>query len=151
MEDKIILERIYNAPIGVVWKAITDKAQLKKWYFDFSEDFKAEVGHQFEWNAGPPDGKQWLHHAKVEEVIPGRKFVHTWEYPGYTGTSVVSWELIPVDEYKTKLIFTHHFIVPFDPAEEALRRGNFVEGWNAMINKGLVEFLEKEMALFKTT
>ena len=28
------MERVYNAPVERVWSAITDKDQMKQWYFD---------------------------------------------------------------------------------------------------------------------
>lgn len=138
----IKLERIYNAPIAKVWAALTEKELLKKWYFDFSEGFKPEVGHEFDWWAGFPE-KQWLHRGKITEVIPGKKLAHTWEYPGYTGQSLVEWELTEFGKNQTKLNFTFRTLIPFDPKEEALKRKNFVEGWNHIIQVGLKEFVEQ--------
>ena len=43
MSDPIIVERTYNAPIEKVWNAITDREEMKKWYFELAE-FKAEPG-----------------------------------------------------------------------------------------------------------
>lgn len=143
--NSIILERIYNAPILMVWQAITDREQLKQWYFDFSEDFKLEIGHQFDWYAGPPEGKQWHHRGKILEIVEGKKLTHTWEYPGYSGTSTVIWELVKIDNKTTKLIFTHLFSVPFDINIEALQRKNFLEGWNHILNNSLVEFLNNKV------
>ena len=37
----IVLERVFNMPLSKVWKAITDKNEMKKWYFDLAE-FKAQ-------------------------------------------------------------------------------------------------------------
>jgi uncharacterized protein YndB with AHSA1/START domain len=44
--DPFVIERTYNAPIAKVWKALTDKNDMKQWYFDLSE-FKPEVGFEF--------------------------------------------------------------------------------------------------------
>jgi uncharacterized protein YndB with AHSA1/START domain len=137
------IERIYKATIQKVWKALTENELLKQWYFDFLGGFKAEVGHEFDWHAGPPDGEQWHHHGKIFEVVPGKKLVHSWEYPGYTGKANVIWELSEVDANTTKLNFTFEFAVPFDPTEEPLKRRNFVEGWKQIVNTGLKEFVEK--------
>ncbi len=41
--EPFVIERTYNAPISKVWKAITDKEEMKEWYFDLAE-FKPEVG-----------------------------------------------------------------------------------------------------------
>ncbi len=35
MENKpIVFERVLNASISKVWKALTDKDKMKNWYFD---------------------------------------------------------------------------------------------------------------------
>ncbi len=33
-DEPFIIERTYNAPVSKVWSAITDKDQMKQWYFD---------------------------------------------------------------------------------------------------------------------
>lgn len=142
-KDSIILEKVYNAPLEMVWKAITEREQMKLWYFELPKEFKAEVGSVFDWMGGPADGKQWLHRGKVVKVIENNLFSHTWEYPGYSGTSLVTWQLTAIDSNTTKLLFTHEFSIPFDANEEALRRENFVAGWDYIINTGLTEFLSK--------
>jgi len=47
--EPLIIERSYNASVEKVWQAITDKEQMKQWYFDVS-DFKPEVGFEFTFN-----------------------------------------------------------------------------------------------------
>ena len=42
------IEKTYNAPVSLVWQAITDRALMKEWYFDFADDFKLETGAVFE-------------------------------------------------------------------------------------------------------
>ncbi len=142
--DRFTLEKIYKAPIGLVWKAITDRAHIKQWSFDFPDGFKLEVGSQFDWYGGPPDGKQWLHRGKMMEIVEGKKLVHTWEYPGYIGSSRIIWELSKVDDSTTKVLFTHVFDIPFDPTEEALRRENFATGWDHILNISLPDFLKTQ-------
>ena len=46
-QDPFVIERTCNAPVEKVWKALTDKDQMKKWYFDLPA-FKAEKGFEFE-------------------------------------------------------------------------------------------------------
>jgi uncharacterized protein YndB with AHSA1/START domain len=139
--NSITLSRVYQAPIELIWKAITDMEEMKKWYFDFAGAFRLELGHEFEWYAGPAEGKQWLHRGKITEIIDGRKLAHTWEYPGYSGSSAVTWELTPVDDNSTRLVLTHEFTIPFDSAEEALRRENFDKGWTHILDIGLTEYV----------
>ena len=48
----LIFETICIAPVENIWKAITDKDEMKKWYFDFTE-FTAEIGFEFQFYGGP--------------------------------------------------------------------------------------------------
>lgn len=141
--ENIQIEKIYNAPIALVWQAITDRAMMKAWYFDFAEDFKLETGAVFEWRAGDTENNQWLHQGKMLEIIPEKTLVHSWEYPGYSGSSTVSWDLLKTDENKTKVTLTHEFTIPFDNNVPALRRENFEMGWNHIINISLQDYLNK--------
>jgi uncharacterized protein YndB with AHSA1/START domain len=47
----VIQEVVINASAAVVWKAITDKNEMKHWYFDL-EEFKPEVGFEFQFYGG---------------------------------------------------------------------------------------------------
>jgi uncharacterized protein YndB with AHSA1/START domain len=141
--DPIVIDKLYKAPANLVWQAITAREHTKQWYFDFPESFKLNVGQEFEWTAGEPGGKQWLHKGRMLEIIDGKKLVHSWEYPGYSGTSKVTWELSSEDNNTTRLNFSHEFTVPFDPNEPGFKRENFVAGWNHIINIALEEYLQK--------
>ena len=137
------IEKIYKAPVELVWQAITDPTMMKEWYFNFDEAFKLEPGAIFEWTAGDTEENQWLHRGKMLEIIPAEKLVHTWEYPGYSGTSTLSWNLLKVDDATTKIILIHEFTIPFDSNVAALRQENFEIGWNHIVNISLEEYLNK--------
>lgn len=49
--QSFVIERAFHAPIATVWQAITDKEQMKKWYFDLAE-FKPEVSFSFSFPGG---------------------------------------------------------------------------------------------------
>lgn len=142
MED-IVIEKNYAVPIATVWNAITNKDEMKQWYFNFGDDFKLEVAATFEWTATSPDCVDWLHKGTMLEIVPLQKLAHSWFYPGYSGSSVVSWELSEIDAANTKLALTHKFIEPFDEKTEALHRKSFVEGWTYIINNSLAEHIAK--------
>ncbi len=79
--DPIVIEPTLNASIEKVWKAITDKNQMKKWYFDLS-DFNPEPGFEFQF-VGGKDDKSYLHLCKITELVPGKKMQYSWRYEGY--------------------------------------------------------------------
>jgi uncharacterized protein YndB with AHSA1/START domain len=137
----IVLERVFNAPISKVWTAITDKDEMKQWYFDLAE-FRPEVGFEFEFTAGHEDGIQYRHLCEITEVIPGKKLTYSWRYDGYAGNSFVTFELFEKGS-QTLLRLTHTGLETFPQQNKDFAKGNFVEGWNHIINISLKEYLEK--------
>src|SRR5688572_12738870 len=106
------IERTYNAPVERVWKALTDKEEMKQWYFDLKE-FKPEVGFQFEFDGGP-DGKVYRHICVITEVVRNRRLAYTWRYEGYDGTSLVRFELFD-EGNQTRLKLSHDGLETFPP------------------------------------
>lgn len=141
--EPFIIERTYNAPVEKVWNAITDKSEMKQWYFDLAE-FKLEVGCEFQFYGGTKE-KQWLHLCKITEAVPKEKLTYTWKYDGYTGISYVTFELF-AEENKTRLKLTHAGLESF-PTDQVpeFKKENFVEGWTDLIGRSLKEFLEKSL------
>jgi len=137
------IERTFNASAAIVWKALTDKDDMKQWYFDLPE-FKPEVGCEFSFTAGPP-GKDYLHLCKVTDVIPGKKISYSWRYDGYEGNSFVSFELFAEGE-KTRLKLTHEGLETFPASNPDFAASNFAAGWTGFMDKALAGFLEKKMA-----
>lgn len=138
--EPFLIERTYSAPASKVWKAITDKNEMKQWYFDLSE-FKAEVGFEFQFYGGPPE-KQYLHLCKVTEVIDGKKLTYSWRYDSYEGISFVTFELFN-EGNKTRLILTHKGLESFPVDNLNFAKENFVKGWTHLINISLKGYLEK--------
>jgi uncharacterized protein YndB with AHSA1/START domain len=137
-----VIERIYNAPQATVWKAITNKEEMKQWYFKDLGHFKPEVGNEFEFSAGS-DHKQYLHKCKVTEVIENKKISYTWRYGGHAGNSLLTFELFP-EGAKTKLKLTHAGLETFPSATNAdFGKESFAGGWEYFIGKQLKAYLEK--------
>jgi uncharacterized protein YndB with AHSA1/START domain len=140
MEHKpIIVERVYNAPLSKVWKAITDKSEMKKWYFDLAE-FKPEVGFKFQFLGGTEDN-QYLHLCEITEVVPENILTYSWRYDGYEGNSFVTFELFE-EGNKTRLKLTHSNLETF-PNKPDFAKSNFEQGWDEIINTSLKDYLLK--------
>ena len=141
MEHKpIIIERTFKTTPSKLWNALTDNKEMKHWYFNL-EDFRAEVGFQFQFSGGPSPDKQYLHLCDVTEVIPEQKLTYSWKYKGYAGISFVSFELFP-DGENTKLKLTHEGLESFPNENADFARHNFEEGWDSIINESLQKYLE---------
>lgn len=139
-DEPIVVVKTVNAPAAKVWKALTDKDEMKKWYFDIPE-FKPVTGLEFQFVGGDEEN-QFLHLCKVMEVIPGKKLAHTWRYEGYEGNTLVTFELFDEGNETTTVKLTHEGVETF-PKIPSFKKENFVGGWNQIIGVSLPEFLEE--------
>lgn len=139
--NDVVIEETFNAQISKVWNALTDKEEMKQWYFDLKE-FKPEVGFKFDFIGGAEDGEQYVHLCEVTSVKPNQKLSYTWKYKGYSGNSEVIFELTDeVDQTTVKL--THKGLDTFPKDNPDLGIHNFVEDCNHLIHKSLKNHLEK--------
>ena len=135
------IERTLNAPVEKVWKAISDKEQMKQWYFDLKE-FKPEVGFEFQFTGEGQKGEKYLHLCKVVEAIPHRKLAYSWSYDQLKGYSVVTFELFPEGDI-TRLKLTHEGLDSFRENGPDFAKESFMQGWTELIGKLLPGFLSK--------
>jgi uncharacterized protein YndB with AHSA1/START domain len=139
-QEPFVIERIFNAPAKKVWKALTDKDEMKQWYFNIAS-FKPEPGFEFEFTAGSPE-KSYLHKCKVKEVVVGKKLSYSWRYDGYPGNSVVTFELFE-EGNKTRLKLTHEGLETFPNHLADFAKESFAKGWTHIIGVSLKGFVEK--------
>ncbi len=142
MNQPIIIEKTYKASAERIWKALTDKDQMKQWYFDL-EEFKPQVGFKFQFIGQGKDGKtEYLHLCEIKEVIPGKKLTYSWRYDGLEGDSLVTFELFSQGKHKTQLKLTHSGLETFPANHADIRRENFIEGWTMITGTLLSDFVE---------
>ena len=137
--EPLIVERTFNAPVALVWKALSDVEAMRRWYFDLKE-FRPEVGFEFEFTV-EHEGNTYHHVCKVTEAIPQKKLAYTWRYEGQEGDSLVTFELF-AEGNKTRLKLTHEGLETF-PKLPAYARKNFENGWTQLIGSSLKDFVEK--------
>jgi uncharacterized protein YndB with AHSA1/START domain len=137
----LIIERTFEAPLDLVWKAISEREAFDHWYFKL-KDFQAKVGFEFEFS-GEDKGVTYLHHCRVTEVVPGKKLSYTWRYEGHEGQSLVTFELFPEGDQKTKLRLTHAGLETF-PKLPSFARENFLAGWTDIIGRSLKKYVEEK-------
>jgi uncharacterized protein YndB with AHSA1/START domain len=138
LAEAVIVERMFDAPVARVWKALTDVDQMRVWYFDLKE-FKLQIGFEFEFVV-EHEGNTYHHLCKVTEVIPEKKIAYTWRYKGEVGDSLVTFELFGEGD-RTRLKLTHSGIETF-PKTPAYARKNFEAGWTEIIGSELKRFVE---------
>lgn len=140
MSNPVIVEQTVNAPAAKVWKALTDKDQMKQWYFDLS-DFRPEVGFEFSFPGQGHKGEQYIHLCRITEVIPNKKLQYSWKYQDYTGDSLVTFELFEEND-KTRVRVTHDGLETFPQQTADFARESFNAGWTELIGKSLPKFVE---------
>ena len=140
--EPFVIERLLDAPAEKVWKAITDKDQIKQWYFNLPE-FRPEVGFEFSFTGTGNTGVTYVHLCTITGVIPGRTLSHTWQYKDIPGHSVVTFELFPKGN-KTKLKLTHESLASFAASGQDFAKESFAAGWTYIVGTSLKNFLAKE-------
>ena len=133
----VVKEVILDAPVSKVWKALTDKDELKQWCFDVNA-FKPEEGFEFQFY-GEKDGQRFLHLCRVVEVHPQKKMKWLWSYKDVPGDTFVTFELSALSN-QTKLKLMHEGLEKL-PQDENYSKANFIEGWNMILGKLLPDFL----------
>lgn len=141
MTEPLVVERTYNAPISMVWNAITNIDEMRMWYFDLAE-FKPEMGFEFSFYGCGSEGQKYKHLCKVVNVIPGKKLSYTWRYEGYAGNSVLSFELFDEGD-KTRLKLTHEGIESMSANGPDFQISSFTAGWTEILGTSLKNYLEK--------
>lgn len=142
MAEPIIVERVFDTSVSKIWSAITDKDEMRAWYFNLTE-FQAEPGFKFQFTGGPSEDTQYVHLCEVTEVIPQKKLTYSWRYEGYEGNSFVTFELFDQGDC-TLLKLTHEGLDTF-PDNPDFAINNFVKGWNHIIHTSLKGYLETQV------
>jgi len=141
MTEPIIIQECFHIRPEVIWKAITDKEQMKQWYFDIP-DFELKVNSTFNFYE-PGNDKKFHHHCVIKEIVPSKLFQHTWTYPDKSkGESMVIWEIIPIGRF-TLLKLTHDGVESFSDGGNDFLRENYEAGWNEILGKSLKSYLDK--------
>ncbi|MBC8872864.1 MAG: SRPBCC domain-containing protein [Planctomycetes bacterium] len=136
----IVVEQVFNAPIAVVWKAITDKDQMRQWFFKAMTDFEPESGFETQFNVRCED-RDYLHLWKIIDVVPEKRITYGWRYGGYSGNSTVVWEVSETPN-GTKLVLTHEGQETFPQDDPVFSRESGQAGWDYFIHESLKAFLD---------
>jgi uncharacterized protein YndB with AHSA1/START domain len=124
-QPRIRFERTFPHPVGAVWTAITDPAQLEQWFPTTVQWSELTPGAPVRFRFSEADYPDMS--GEIREVSEPIRLVFTW------GDDELSFELAPADDGGgCRLAFT----VALDAANKAARDG---AGWEACLDAlGLV-------------
>lgn len=93
-EPIIVMTRVFDAPVDLVWKAHTDPKQLSQWWgprgFEVVEcRLAAAVGETWRIVQKSPDGQAFTFKGECLELVPGRKIVQTFGMEGMFEDKVI--------------------------------------------------------------
>jgi uncharacterized protein YndB with AHSA1/START domain len=93
MSETVSLEFALSSPVERVWHALTDSALLSRWMLFDVTDFRAVVGHKFQFRAKPSTGWDGVIDSEVLEVDEPRRLSFTWVLQGQPHHTKVTWTL----------------------------------------------------------
>lgn len=158
-EEGIIIERIFDAPAELIWKAWTEPEIIKKWWGP--EGFTApsikidlRVGGKYTYAMQGPKGSEWdrvMYSSGIfKEIVPHKKIVTTDYFSDAEGnmikpsdegqdadfptemTMTVTFE--EIEDGKTKLTIFYPKAVN-EAQYEAMLKSGMKEGWESSMNK----------------
>jgi uncharacterized protein YndB with AHSA1/START domain len=117
-ERGIHIERIFNAPRDLVWRAMTDPALVAQWWGRGNklviEKFELERGGHWRVVEHAGDEKHGFE-GRFAEVTPPHRMVQTFEWDGMPGhVSLQTMELEDLGDGRTKLTNDVLFMTPED-------------------------------------
>lgn len=122
----LTIERVYDAPIGRVWRYLTEPALIAEWFF--AVDFRPREGHRFRIEGPAVPGWRGWTDVEVLEFAPPRRMVWSFDCVDGAPPSRVEFSLA-ADGDRTVLRLVHSGAVP--PATRTL----LDEGWAAYLER----------------
>lgn len=156
---EVVIERVFDAPRELVWKAWTDPELIKKWWGP--EGFTApsinvdlRVGGKYIFAMQGAPGSEWekvMHSAGIyKEIVPNEKLVVTdyfsdeegniqspdkfGQEPNFPEELTVTVIFEEIEDGKTKLSITYPKPETAEQMDAILKSG-MKEGWQSSLNK----------------
>ena len=148
LQNEIVINRVFNLPVSVVWLAWTDAEYFKKWWGPRgftcpSSKMEAKVGGKYLNCMRGPDGKEYWSTGVVKELIPERKLVVTDNFSDDKGNIKPASEYGMPGDWPKELLIT----VYLEEADGATKlrlqhegipeegHDDCVNGWNECFDK----------------
>ena len=148
LQNEIVINRVFNLPVSVVWLAWTDAEYFKKWWGPRgftcpSSKMEARVGGKYLNCMRGPDGKEYWSTGEVKELIPERKLVVTDSFSDDKGNIKPASEYGMPGDWPKELLITVYLEEADGATKMKLKhqgipgemREDCIKGWNESFDK----------------
>ena len=148
LQNEIVINRVFNLPVSVVWLAWTDAEYFKKWWGPRgftcpSSKMEAKVGGKYLSCMRGPDGKEYWSTGVVKELIPERKLVVTDSFSDDKGNIKPASEYGMPGDWPKDLLITVYLEEADGATKMKLKhqgipnemREDCIKGWNESFDK----------------
>lgn len=148
LQNEIVINRVFNLPVSVVWLAWTAPEYFKKWWGPRgftcpSSKMEARVGGKYLNCMRGPDGKEYWSTGVVKELIPERKLVVTDSFSDEKGNIKPASEYGMPGDWPKELLITVYLEEADGATKMKLRhqgipaemREDCIKGWNESFDK----------------
>jgi uncharacterized protein YndB with AHSA1/START domain len=136
----VVVEQKFSASLQRLWRAITEKEELPRWFFENIPDFEAIVGFTTEFEVKSEE-RTFTHQWKIMEVIPEKKISYQWKYKEYEGESLVVFEIEEMTE-GSLLRVSNFGLENFPQNIPEFHRSSCHAGWTYFISERLGNYLK---------
>ena len=148
VQNDIVINKVFNLPVSVVWLAWTDAEYFKKWWGPRgftcpSSKMEARVGGKYLNCMRGPDGKEYWSTGVVKELIPERKLVVTDSFSDEKGNIKPASEYGMPGDWPKELLITVYLEEADGATKMKLKhqgipnemREDCIKGWNESFDK----------------
>ncbi len=143
----LTIEKVFNAPIQVVWDAWTQSEHILKWWAPNGMDIKViqhdfKVGGKWKYSMSMPNGGEFISAGTYREIIELKKIITSADFKPMT-ENVELQTYFEADGDKTK--FTFKVIHPTPEYCKQQEEMGFYNGWGSAFDRleTLVDTLSK--------
>lgn len=133
----LTLEKIFDAPVDLVWEAWTQSEHIVKWWAPPGMDLKViehtfEVGGKWKYAMPMPDGNEFVSEGTYKEIVPMKKIVTSADFKPMT-ENVELHAYFEADGEKTKFTFSViHATEEYCKQQEEM---GFYNGWGSAFDR----------------
>ena len=134
--DIIKKEIVIKAPVDKVYSALIDPELLTQWFPNIAT-IEPWVGGKVFFRFSKEVTKEKKDHdvtGTIVSIIPNKEISYTWNFttkPEYNKNTIVTWNLVRLDNYRTKITLIHSGFTNVDK----IQYDEHNEGWDWYIKR----------------